>query len=120
MKAFLCKDSGSSDGWHACPDDFGHCGGYSVSQFAAVLIKILENSVTAFVALYLLWLPLEAGFLTATGTTPGKWVFGIRVVKSQGQKLAYPEALKRAFLVWVQGEGLGIPVVILNHTHICL
>jgi len=76
-------------------------------------VKAIENPITAGIFLYLLWLPVEAAFLAVTGTTPAKWVFGIRVLSIEGHKLSYSHALKRVFLVWVQGEGLGIPIVAL-------
>ncbi len=76
-------------------------------------LNAVENPITAGIIIYLLWLPIEAVILAFTGTTPAKWVFGIRVLSHTGNKLSYPNALKRVFLVWIQGEGLGIPLVTL-------
>lgn len=87
--------------------------GYLFPQNVEGFVKALENPITAGIILYLLWLPVEAGFLAATGTTPAKWVFGISVISNDGKKLSYASAIKRAFLVWIQGEGLGIPLVTL-------
>ena len=47
------------------------------------------------------------------GTTPAKWLFGIRVAQPSGNLLSFPDALNRSFLVFVQGVGLGIPLVAL-------
>jgi uncharacterized RDD family membrane protein YckC len=47
------------------------------------------------------------------GTTPAKWLFGIRVEHPGGSLLSLGKALKRSFLVFVQGVGLGIPFVAL-------
>jgi len=80
-------------------------------QYVEDFEKVLENPITGGIILYLLWLPAEAAFLAAFGTTPAKWIFGIHVLSSTGDKLSYQIALKRAFLVWIQGEGLGIPLV---------
>ena len=87
--------------------------GYLFPQNINGFIKFIENPILAGIALYLLWLPFEALFLSAAGTTPAKWIFGIRVTKKTGEKLSYTTAFKRAFLVFVQGEGLGIPFVTL-------
>lgn len=54
---------------------------------------------------------IEAALLSIWGTTPGKWLFNIRVSRSNGRLLSYGEALKRAFGVYVFGMGLGLPVV---------
>jgi len=87
--------------------------GYLFPQNVEGFVKAVENPITAGIVVYLLWLPVEAGFLAATGTTPAKWVFGISVVSTEGKKLSFSSALKRTFLVWIQGEGLGIPLVTL-------
>jgi hypothetical protein len=47
------------------------------------------------------------------GTTPAKWLFGIRVAHADGNVLSFSESLNRSFLVFVQGVGLGIPFVAL-------
>jgi uncharacterized RDD family membrane protein YckC len=61
--------------------------------------------------LFFLWIPIEALFISFTGTTPGKLLLGIKVLKQPKGKLDYKMALKRSFLVWLKGMGLGIPVV---------
>lgn len=75
--------------------------------------KFIENPIGEVVIIYALWLPVEALFLSVGGTTPAKWVFGIRVTRRTGEKLSYGQALQRAFLVFAQGDGLGIPLVTL-------
>lgn len=80
---------------------------------AASFAEAIENPIIASVLLYLVWLPVEAGFLSLFGTTSAKWLFGIRVAHSGGDLLSFPEALTRSFLVFVQGVGLGIPFVAL-------
>jgi RDD family len=59
----------------------------------------------------IMWLPIEALFLWGLGTTPGKWVFGIKVRTQAGGTLRYWIALTRAFLVFIKGLGLTIPLV---------
>lgn len=59
----------------------------------------------------LLWLPLEATFLSQLGTTPGKWLLGLRVTDDLGQNLGWRAAMKRALLAHVTGNGLGLRLV---------
>ena len=73
--------------------------------------RALEYPITYGIVICLLGIPVEAAFLSITGTTPAKWILGISVVSTSGEKLKYSAALKRVFLVLIVGEGLGIPVV---------
>jgi len=75
--------------------------------------KLLNNPIAAGFIVYLLYLPIEAGFLSFLGTTPGKWIFGIKVLKKTGENLTFSEALERVSQVWLRGDGLGIPLVAL-------
>ncbi len=81
--------------------------------FFAEFYFLLENPVSAGIIIYLLWMPVEAGFLSITGTTPAKWIFGISVLSGDGSKLSYLRALERTFLVFLKGEGLSIPFVVI-------
>lgn len=54
---------------------------------------------------------VEAALLASWGTTPGKWLFNIRVSRTNGRLLSFGQALKRAFGVFVYGQGLGIPLI---------
>ena len=61
---------------------------------------------------YLFSIFIEAVFLSFWGTTPWKWLFNIKVRdKITGKKLTYSRALKRSYLVYIRGQGLGIPIV---------
>ena len=66
-----------------------------------------------------LLLPIEAVFLSRLGTTPGKWLLGIRVEHYTGRKLTYKEALERAVGVLLKGQGLTIPVYQLVRNYKC-
>lgn len=83
----------------------------TMPEQAAGFAKAIENPIIASVVLYLIWLPAEAALLSRFGTTPAKWLFGIRVAHPGGDLLNFSEALNRSFLVFVQGVGLGIPFV---------
>ncbi len=54
---------------------------------------------------------VESAMLARWGTTPGKAILKVRLRKSTGDKLSFPEALSRSGKVWVRGLGLGIPIV---------
>jgi len=85
----------------------------TMPQQAAGFTKAIENPIIASIVLYLIWLPAESLLLSLFGTTPAKWLFGIRVEHPRGNLLSFTEALNRSFLVFVQGVGFGIPVVAL-------
>jgi len=87
--------------------------GVAMHEQAADFAKAIENPIIAGVVLYLVWLLAEALLLSLFGTTPAKWLFGIRVAHPGGDLLSFSEALKRSFLVFVQGVGFGIPFVAL-------
>ena len=61
----------------------------------------------------LYWFLVESLFLSLFGTTPAKWLFGIRVAHSDGSLLSFSEAFSRFFRIFVQGLGFGIPVIAL-------
>lgn len=61
--------------------------------------------------LFFLWIPIEALFLKYFGKTPGKFLLGLKVVKSGRKTLDYQTAIKRSFLVWIRGIALGIPII---------
>jgi len=53
----------------------------------------------------------NAAFIGFTGSSLGKWFFGVKVIDHSGRAIGYTLALKREFLVWLYGIGLGIPLV---------
>jgi uncharacterized RDD family membrane protein YckC len=63
-----------------------------------------------FIALWLM-IPLEALFLASGGSTPGKALFGLRVVDARGRALGFGPACARGFHVLMRGMAFGIPVV---------
>ena len=69
------------------------------------------GNVLFSVAVMALFVPVEALLLHKFGTTPGKYVMGIRLEYIQGGNLPYAEALYRSLRVFTQGAGLGIPIV---------
>lgn len=72
---------------------------------------VLFQPVAAAIATFLLSVPVEVLFLACFGTTPAKWLFGIRVVHPDGTLLSLSEAFRRALRVFAQGLGFGIPFI---------
>lgn len=75
------------------------------------ILGVLDNPILAAVVFLLFLMPIEACLLSLFGATLGKWLFGIRITHSNGNLLSFSEALKRSCLVFVQGVGLGIPLI---------
>lgn len=73
-----------------------------------VLSTLIE--VGAMLVLFALWEPL---FISNTGTTPGKFILGIRVRRNDDSKLSFPRALSRFLRVWFIGMGASIPLLTL-------
>jgi len=58
------------------------------------------------------WAPIEALLVSATGTTPGKWLFGIRILDAESNaRLSLGGAFKRTILALAQGCGAALPVL---------
>jgi uncharacterized RDD family membrane protein YckC len=87
--------------------------GFAFALFAGVAgVDVAHWNSFAFGWLaVMLWIPFEAAFLCACATTPGKWLFNIRLTKPDSSNLTFQQALGRAITVLVKGQGLGIPVV---------
>ena len=54
---------------------------------------------------------LEPLFLHFTGTTPGKWLMGLRLTRSDGSPISLPDAYRRTLGVLAIGEGLHVPLI---------
>jgi hypothetical protein len=56
------------------------------------------------------WVFIESLLLSTTGTTPGKWLFKIRLIAPSGQKPNCSAALSRSFKVWWRGCAMYLPL----------
>lgn len=59
------------------------------------------------------WFVLETILLHRFGTTPGKWLMGLRVVNADGSLLSLGAATLRSLRVWTGGVGFGLGPVAL-------
>ena len=76
-----------------------------------ILGMTVVNMIAVSIALDLIWVPIEALLINIYGTTPGKYLLGIRVTDTSGQNPDFGRALKRSFLVWGKGMGLTLPLI---------
>ena len=56
---------------------------------------------------YVPWFVIETILLHRFGTTPGKWLLGIRVSNDDGSRLSLPQATRRSMRVLFLGIGFG-------------
>ncbi|MGI2299500.1 RDD family protein [Candidatus Cardinium hertigii] len=47
------------------------------------------------------------------GNTPGKQLFGIKIIDASGRSINFQKAFKREMLVLFKGQGLGLPIIYL-------
>ena len=78
----------------------------------------LTHPLVAPILITLAWAPIEALLITAVGTTPGKWLFGIHLqfsisdaYASRNTRAQLARGLMRALRVWVHGVGCGFPLL---------
>ena len=67
------------------------------------------NAILVYICTILM-IPLEAMFIHLFGTTPGKWVMGIRVESIDGGRHDFITALRRAYWVYHRGCGWYLPL----------
>lgn len=70
-------------------------------------IKAMISSQWVHLSLLVPWFAIEAWLLHRFGTTPGKWLLGIRVVNEDGTGLSLKSAVRRSIFVWIAGLGFG-------------
>lgn len=71
---------------------------------------LLYDLLKAAAAMGIMFL-MEPLFLSFSGTTPGKWIFGISVCNQDGKKLPFSQGMRRTGKVLVWGMGLQLPLV---------
>lgn len=83
--------------------------------FAVVILRwrpVSDGMRTLFqIGSWFVLVPAEASLLHFWGTTPGKWIMGIRIKHYEGGKLPLDAALHRAWKAVMSGVAFGIPVL---------
>jgi RDD family/GYF domain 2 len=77
----------------------------------SVFASIMENNFGALLIGCLALVPAEAALIGIFGTTIGKALYAIRIERNDAAPLDFRESFSRALAVYVQGLGLGIPLV---------
>jgi len=77
--------------------------------YAPSILKVPNIVLT--VGILFSWVFQESILMANCGTTPGKWLFKIKVRDSKGKKLSFSDALNRSFSVLFKGLGAGIPLI---------
>lgn len=93
-----------------------YCLTIGMIQFIVIVvlrIRPFDNLVSALVRYgsLVLAIPVQAVFLHYLGTTPGKWIMGIRLQGYGGRKLDIYNAVLREAQALLYGYGLGLPFV---------
>lgn len=83
--------------------------GFTVAILAPSVLNLPEIVLT--IGILFAWVFQESILMTNCGTTPGKWLFKIKVRDSRGKKLSFSDALNRSFSVLFKGFGAGIPII---------
>lgn len=102
---------------------FGMIASLGLAFFAPRLFEaggLFENDYFAGFALLPAALLLESVCYILIGTTPGKWLTGIKMVTWQGERVPLSIAVGRNFHLWLSGLALGIPliaIVTLSHNY---
>ncbi|MFO1013408.1 MAG: RDD family protein [Caulobacteraceae bacterium] len=78
------------------------------TQIAQGGSAVLLREMLISLGLQLVMLPVSALFVGVIGYSPGKWLFGVRVLTGGGGRLGVTQALVREFRVFVLGTGLGV------------
>ena len=71
-----------------------------------------DGALNTLIQSYLAWgvqFLLEPLLLATWGTTPGKWIFGLKVRNADGGKLTFREAAARLSALFGYGEGWSLP-----------
>lgn len=92
---------------------------YSIATTLALFLLIVVFRVRPFSDLLsflvtfsipFLMVPIQAFMLHRFGTTPGKWLFGLRVLSENGCNLGFSAAKSREWEAFRYGFGYGIPL----------
>ena len=90
-----------------------------IFSFCVSLIQItagnflVDNEILDSMILLLVYVVVESILLMVIGTTFGKWLLKIKIKKADNSDISFLEALKRSFLVYFAGLGMGIPILCL-------
>lgn len=71
----------------------------------------IGSETSSWIGFLFIWTFVEALLLSTFGTTPGKWLFKVRLMPPSGSAILYSAALSRSIKVWWRGLGIGLPII---------
>jgi len=89
---------------------------FIVTTFTGIFLIGTENPEAIF------WFPIivlvvyQAGFIAASGATPGKHLLGLRVLQANGETASLGTGLLRVFGYWINGFTFGIGFLMVAFT----
>ncbi|QBG85416.1 RDD family protein [Xanthomonas oryzae] len=86
-------------------------GTVSPPLYSALVAPVSSKVLLSGILTSLLLMPMLAIWIGLCGTTPGKWLFGVRVLRADGYALGFADALRREGRVFVFGMGLCVPLI---------
>lgn len=78
---------------------------------ASRVVHLAQVPLVSGLLLTLVWIPIEVMCLSVFGTTPARWVFGIRVRRVDGGLPSANQAFRRTLWLVAQGMGLSLPIL---------
>ncbi len=79
--------------------------------YEVIFTEIGSNRAIDAIFTVLAAIPLNALLIGTTGTTLGKWIFGVKILDQNRVTIGFIPALYREGAVWAKGMGLAIPIV---------
>ncbi|WP_115552467.1 RDD family protein [Xanthomonas arboricola] len=86
-------------------------GTVSPPLYSALVVPVSTKPLLSGILTTLLLMPVLAIWIGLCGSTPGKWLFGIRVLRADGYALGFADALRREGRVFVFGMAMGVPLI---------
>lgn len=90
---------------------FGLPAGFLLVFLAPQVFSQKGTDSLLWILLLFAWIPIESLLLSAFGSTPGKWLFRIKLLYREGSEIPYSVALSRSSKVWWRGLGIGFPLI---------
>jgi hypothetical protein len=91
---------------------FSLIAGLILGLLAPDFIARAEPTILGIILIFV-WVFIESLLLSSFGTTPGKWLFNIKVRLKAERSIVYADALGRSIKVWWRGLGAGVPLITL-------
>ncbi len=90
--------------------------GFIVGGFTSIFLLETENPGALFWFPVIVGVAYHAGFIAASGGTPGKLLLGLRVLQANGEPASLGTGILRYFGYWVNGLTFGIGFLMVAFT----